>query len=24
MTALAYLLADKKHPSELVEQFLRD
>lgn len=24
MTALAYLLADKKHPTELVEQFLRD
>ena len=24
MTALAYLLADKKHPSELVQQFLRD
>jgi len=24
MTALAYLLADKEHPTELVEQFLRD
>jgi 4-hydroxyphenylacetate 3-monooxygenase oxygenase component len=24
MTALAYVLADKEHPSELVEQFLRD
>jgi 4-hydroxyphenylacetate 3-monooxygenase len=24
MTALAYILADKEHPSELVEQFLRD
>jgi 4-hydroxyphenylacetate 3-monooxygenase oxygenase component len=24
MTALAYLLADKEHPSELVEQFLRE
>ncbi len=24
MTALAYILADKEHPTELVEQFLRD
>ena len=24
MTALAYLLADKEHATELVEQFLRD
>jgi len=24
MTALAYLLADKRHPTELVERFLRD
>jgi 4-hydroxyphenylacetate 3-monooxygenase oxygenase component len=24
MTALAYILADKEHPSELVEQFLRE
>ena len=24
MTALAYLLADKEHPTELVEQFLED
>ena len=24
MTALAYLLADKRHASSLVEQFLRD
>ena len=24
MTALAYLLADKSHPTELVEQFLRE
>jgi 4-hydroxyphenylacetate 3-monooxygenase len=24
MTALAYVLADKEHPTELVEQFLRD
>jgi aromatic ring hydroxylase len=24
MTALAYILADKEHPSELVEQFLQD